>query len=65
MDEAEQKAFVKAYKRHVNKFDEKHVAEFVRKYSNGELLNYSSDYIAIIDSLSMWHEAVRFTLEKR
>jgi hypothetical protein len=64
MTNEEQSAFVKAYSRHIAHVPREHVATFVRKYNDGEVLSYSSDYVNIIDALSMWHEAIKFNLEK-
>jgi hypothetical protein len=64
MTNEEQAAFVKAYARHIAHVPREHVVTFVRKYNDGEVLSYSSDYVNIIDALSMWHEAIKFNLEK-
>jgi len=38
------------------------VAEFVRRYSSGEDVEYSSDYTPIMDALGIWNYALRWKL---
>lgn len=62
MNEAEQKAFVKAYDVHVNHMPADFVADFVKRHVNGEKIPYQEGYSSIMDALGVWHEAVRFQL---
>jgi hypothetical protein len=59
-----QAAFVQAYGRCVAQVPEAQVAEFVKRYANGEEMEYSGDYTSIMDSLLMWHDAILWQLEQ-
>lgn len=56
----EQQAFVKAYSTNVAMVDDADVADFVRRYCEGEDMQYSGDYTSIMDALGMWHDAVNW-----
>jgi len=64
MTNEEQAAFVDAFGSNVSGIDDAIVADFVLRYSNGEDIDYSSDYTPIMDALGMWHGAIQFILEK-
>jgi predicted GTPase len=38
------------------------VADFVRRYSTGEDIEYSSDYTPIMDALGIWNDAIRWRM---
>jgi hypothetical protein len=56
----EQQAFVKAYSTNVASVDDADVADFVKRYNEGEDMEYSGDYTSIMDALGMWHDAVKW-----
>ncbi len=60
MTNEEQQAFVKAYANNVADASEADVVEFVRRYSMGEDLEYSSNYTSIMDALCMWNDALEW-----
>jgi hypothetical protein len=60
MSPLEQAAFVKAYGNNVAAASDEDVAEFVRRYAQGEDLDYSSDYTTIMDAICMWNDGIRF-----
>lgn len=64
MTPQEQAAFVKAYGCNVAMADDADVAEFVRRYNEGEDLDYSGDYTSIMDALGMWHDAIKWQMEQ-
>jgi len=64
MTPQEQAAFVKAYGRNVAMVDEKHVADFVRRYASGEDVEYEHDYANIVDALMMWNDGIKWQLEQ-
>lgn len=64
MNIEEQKAFVEAYSNHVNDLPENYVADFVKRYNLGEDIDYSSEYTSIMDSLGIWHEAIKWKLNE-
>ena len=65
MTPQEQAAFVKAYGCNVAMADDADVADFVRRYSDGEDMEYSGDYTSIMDALGMWHEAIEWSLKQQ
>jgi hypothetical protein len=65
MSPIEQAAFIKAYGRNVASADDKDVAEFVRKYANGEDPEYDWDYTSIMDALCMWNDGIKYALEQQ
>ena len=62
MTPAEQTAFVEAYSRNVGTVKPREVADFVRQYSAGVDLDYTSDYTSIMDALMMWHSACKWQI---
>lgn len=64
MTPAEQAAFVEAYANNVAEVSEKDVAVFVKRYADGEELEYSGDYTSIMDALGMWNEGIKWQLEQ-
>ena len=64
MTPAEQKAFVAAYGRNVAIINDAAVADFVRQYSEGVDLDYTGDYVSVMDALMMWNSAIKFNLEQ-
>ena len=62
MKPAEQAAFVEAYANHVADVPAAHVTDFVRRYYQGEDINYSHEYTSIMDALGMWNEAIKYQL---
>jgi len=64
MSPLEQAAFVKAYGNNVAAASDEDVAEFVRRYAQGEDLDYSSDYTTIMDAICMWNDGIRFAREQ-
>jgi hypothetical protein len=62
MTPSEQAAFVEAYGRQVAMIGDKDVADFVRRYSSGEDIDYSGEYTSIVDALGMWNEAIKWKL---
>lgn len=74
MTPIEQAAFVKAYgsnvQQGVGQQDVAHhsdevVANFVARYEAGENIDYSFEQTSIMDALGVWHEAIKFALERR
>jgi hypothetical protein len=63
MNEKEQAAFVEAYSNNVASAPSDYVAQFVARYESGEDMPYCEHYTSIMDSLGMWHSAIRFNLE--
>jgi hypothetical protein len=64
MTPSEQAAFVDAFAANVSGIDDAVVEDFVRRYSNGEDIDYSSDYTPIMDALGVWNYAIRWQLEQ-
>jgi hypothetical protein len=64
MKPEEQAAFVDAFGSNVSGIDDAIVEDFVRRYSNGEDIEYSSDYTPIMDALGVWNYAIRWHLEQ-
>lgn len=64
MTNEEQQAFVKAFSTNVGALDDDTVAAFVRRYNNGEEIEYSSDYSLIVDALLMWNEGIKWQMVK-
>ena len=64
MTPAEQAAFVDAFGSNVSGIDDEIVEDFVRQYSNGEDIEYSSDYTPIMDALGMWNCAIKWKLQE-
>lgn len=64
MTPEEQAAFVEAFGKNVSGIDDAIVAEFVRRLSDGEVTEYSSDYTPIMDALGMWNYAIRWQLRE-
>ena len=64
MTPEEQAAFVDAFGSNVSGIDDEIVEDFVRRYSNGEDIEYSSDYTPIMDALGMWNYAIRWKLQE-
>jgi hypothetical protein len=64
MTHEEQAAFVKAYSTNVAMASDADVAEFVRRYDEGEDMDYSGDYTSIMDALGMWHDAIKWQMEQ-
>ncbi len=62
MTPQEQKAFVEAYATNVASVSYDDVVSFVRRYANGEDIEYSGDYTSIMDALGMWHDAIAYAL---
>lgn len=60
MTPTEQQAFVKAYSTNVASVADADVADFVKRYNEGEDMEYSGDYTSIMDALGMWHDAVKW-----
>ena len=60
MTPAEQQAFVNAYGVNMAHLSDAEVADFVKRYCEGEDIDYSCDYTSIVDALCMWHEAVKW-----
>jgi hypothetical protein len=60
----EQAAFVDTFGNNVSGIDDAIVADFVRRYSAGEDIEYSSDYTPIMDALGIWNEAIRWGIGK-
>jgi len=58
MTPQEQAAFVDAFGSNVSGIDDTIVKDFVRRYSDGEDIDYSSDYTPIMDALGMWRDAI-------
>ena len=65
MNKIEQQAFVEAYSENVGSLPADQVADFVARYHAGENIKYISEHTGIMDSLGMWHCAIRFQLEKQ
>jgi hypothetical protein len=64
MKPEEQAAFVEAYGRQVAMIGDKYVADFVRRYYEGDDVEYEQDYANIVDALGMWNEGIRWQLEQ-
>jgi hypothetical protein len=64
MTQDEQKAFIVAYSRNVASVHPDRVASFIESWSNGEDIDYSSDYTSIMDALLMWHDAIKWSMTK-
>lgn len=64
MNLEEQTAFLDAYAENVADASRECAAEFLRRYLNGEDIDYTSDYTSIMDALCMWHSAYRFALTR-
>lgn len=60
MKPEEQAAFVKAYGNNVAMIGDKYVANFVRRYYEGEDVEYDNDYASIMDALGMWNAALKW-----
>jgi hypothetical protein len=60
----EQTAFIKAYNSCIGEIEPSKVQEFISKYSAGENIQVSGDYISITNALMMWHSAMKFSLTK-
>ena len=65
MTKTEQQAFVEAYSDCVGSLPADQVADFVARYHAGENIKYISEHTGIMDSLGIWHCAIRFQLEKK
>jgi hypothetical protein len=63
MTPQEQAAFVDAFGSNVSGIDDAIVEDFVRRYSNGEDIEYSSDYTPIMDALGIWNSALKWQME--
>ena len=64
MTPAEQQAFVNAYGVNMAYSSDAEVADFVKRYCEGEDIDYSGDYTSIMDALGMWNCAIRWHLEQ-
>jgi hypothetical protein len=64
MNKQEQAAFVEAFGSNVSGIDDAIVADFIRRYTSGEDINYSSDYTPIMDALGMWCSAIKWQMEQ-
>jgi hypothetical protein len=65
MKPEEQAAFVEAYGRQVAMIGDKYVADFVRRYYEGDDVEYEQDYANIVDALGMWNEAIKWKLQEQ
>jgi len=65
MTPQEQTAFVEAYGRQVAFIGDKYVADFVRRYYEGDDVEYEEDYASIVDALGMWNEAIKWKLQEQ
>jgi hypothetical protein len=65
MTHEEQAAFVEAYGRQVAMIGDKYVADFVRRYYEGDDVEYEGDYASIVDALGVWHEAIKWKLQEQ
>jgi hypothetical protein len=65
MKNEEQAAFVEAYGRQVAFIGDKYVADFVRRYYEGDDVEYEQDYASIVDALGMWNEAIKWKLQEQ
>jgi hypothetical protein len=63
MTPQEQAAFVEAYANNVADATQEQVTDFVRRYADGEDIDYSSDYTSIMDALCMWNSALKWQME--
>jgi hypothetical protein len=64
MNDTQQKAFVEAYLNHVGHLPENIVTDFVKRYEAGEDIDYSFEHTSIMDSLGIWHEAIKWKLNE-
>lgn len=64
MNESQQQAFVEAYCRHVAHLPKDTVADFIKRYYLGEDIDYSCEFIPVMDSLGIWHEAIKWKLNE-
>jgi len=64
MTPQEQAAFVEAYATNVAMVNSYKVEKFVKKYANGEDLEYDGDYTTIMDALGMWNNAIKWNIEQ-
>ena len=65
MTPAEQASFVDAFGSNVSGIDDAIVEDFVRRYSSGEDVEYSSDYTPIMDALGIWNYAIKWKLQEQ
>lgn len=64
MNQEEQTAFLDAYQDNVADASRAVATEFVRRYANGEDIDYSSDYTSIMDALGVWNAGILFALTR-
>jgi hypothetical protein len=64
MTHEEQAAFVEAYAKNVAMIGSKYVADFVRRYYEGDDVEYENDYANIVDALCMWNSAIKWQMEQ-
>jgi hypothetical protein len=64
MNLEEQNAFLDAYAYNVADASREDAKEFLKRYVNGETIDYSSDYTSIMDALGVWHSAIMFALTR-
>ena len=62
MTNDEKEAFVKAYSTNVAAVSTTGVRAFLDLLDGGEDVDYSHDYMSIMDALGMWHEGAKFAL---
>jgi len=65
MTNTEKAAFVNAYCNHIAHLPHDTVTDFVEKYFSNEAVDYSGDFVPIVDALGIWLEATKFILINR
>ena len=65
MTPEEQGAFVKAYGSNVSHHPDEYVAKFVACYMANMDIDYSYEHTSIMDSLGIWHDAIKWQLEQK
>ena len=63
MTHEEKEAFIKAYGTNVASVSDDDVRVFLDRVDSAEDVDYSHDYISIMDALGMWHSAIAWHLE--
>jgi hypothetical protein len=64
MNIEEQKAFVESYSHNMAYLSSDQVADFVARYETGEDIDYSSEHTSIMDALGIWHDAIKWQINK-
>jgi hypothetical protein len=62
MTSIEKTAFINAYCSHIAHLTREEVSIFLDKYLAKEDIDYSGDFVLVLDALGIWHEAIKFQL---